>query len=332
MGVGKVVSFLAGGFVAIASLLVPAEIFLRCFPPRDIEPFLQETSSLTGPWNPHQAFGATYASTEEFQSEYRQRWSQVLQARSSSTPVWALFGNSFIQMKGMLADTLRDSVPDRVIFHLGRNELLNVRLAQIEILLQDGLRPERFVIALMPVDLIALGEQPLDTIQVTRNGGYAYRPRLPTGVGGSLLDSSRLALTAWLRTGLHVGNPSFDRHRLYEGVHPILANDVRSMFAYLAEALHRASTPATILLIPAYHQIAAGAPFQFQDDLAPIFAELGYDVLDPRAAFRVDDPESLFLPDRHFNDKGNAILARELLAHIGYSVPPRLAGQGEPRQ
>lgn len=332
MGVRGVTGFLLGFVVALAGLLGPAEIFLRQFPPSDIEAFLGESSSLSGPWKTHEAFGVTYADLDRFAFEYRPRWGQTLQACTSSKPVWALFGNSFIHMKGMLADTLREQISDRVIFNLGRNELINVRLAQIELLLEQGLRPERIIIELMPVDLVQLGEQPLGSIHVTSQGGWTYRPRLPNGIPESVFSSSRLALTAWLRTGRHVGNPAFDRHKLYEGVDPVLANDVRTMFAHLATVLQREGTPTTILLIPAYHQIAAGAPYTFQDTLGPLFAELGFDVLDPRSAFHVSDPESLFLPDLHFNEKGNAILARELLQHIGYLSQPRMASQGGARQ
>jgi hypothetical protein len=72
-----------------------------------------------------------------------------------------------------------------------------------------------------------------------------------------------------------------------------------------------------VLLIPAYHQVSAGARFGFQDALAPAFRELGLDTFDPRAAFLAQpDKPGLFIPDLHFSARGNRLLLDELLAHL----------------
>ena len=67
--------------------------------------------------------------------------------------------------------------------------------------LDNGLRPERIFVELMPVDTLGLGTQPLQTIHVTPQGALTYKPRLPGGPADWFIAHSRVALTAWVRAG-----------------------------------------------------------------------------------------------------------------------------------
>lgn len=168
-----------GALAAAIVLAGVSELYLQVFPPQDYLTFLGEASPLTGNFTAHPVFGATYRSWEAFCAENAERMRPFLPPApiDDASPIWAFFGNSFVQAPGMLADRARGRVHDRRIFSLGRNEDLFVRLAQIEMLLEHGMRPERIFIALMPVDLLLLGAQPLATIHVTAKGAVtAFLP------------------------------------------------------------------------------------------------------------------------------------------------------------
>jgi hypothetical protein len=116
---------------------------------------------------------------------------------------------------------------------------------------------------------------------------------------------------------LQRGNPHFSRGALSHDVAAPLLGDLRHLFGNLARLTHERNIPATIVLIPSYSQAVDGADFGFQDRLASLFRELGYDVFDPRDAFRRQPhPAELYLPDRHLTPAGNRLLLAELLAHV----------------
>jgi hypothetical protein len=318
--------------LAAGLLLVLAEGYLRLFPPRDLHQFLGEESPLTDVWKADPDFGVTYRDWDAFAAQNAERLAPYLPLKNNpdARPTWAFFGNSFVQAPGMLADHARARVTDHRIFNLGRNELLQVRFAQVKLLLEHGLEPERIFVTLMPPDLLLLGPHPLQTMHVTARGAITYTPRPQLPAVDWLVRHSRLALTALVRSKRHQGNPRFNGKRLYEHIDPILLADLRYLFGNLAKITRAHNSPVTVILIPGYHQIARGDSFNFQDTLAPMFRELGFDVHDPREVFcSHPDPESLFIPDRHFNDAGNKILLNDLLRHLkslgkgGYPVTDR---------
>jgi hypothetical protein len=336
--------FLLGAVSAVVLLTGLAEAYLRLFPPGDLHPYLGEQSPLTGPFVPDDDFAVGYRSWDAFAADNAdglrdfgpldtsptcQRGEEEslagasglcagpLDASPGDRPVWAFFGNSFVQAPGMLGDTARARLRDHRIFYLGKNERPEVRLAQIKLLLEHGLEIEHLFLVVMPPDLLVLGDQPLATYRVTSRGAITYQPRLPAGPAGWLATHSRLALTAWCRTGLQRGNPHFSRSALSHDVHEPLLGDLRRLFGNLARLLAEHHVPATIILIPGYSQAVDGADCGFQDRLASLFRDQGYDVLDPRDAFRrFPHPADLYLPDRHLTPAGNRLLLDELLAHV----------------
>jgi hypothetical protein len=308
-----------GAGLAVALLASLAEGYLRCFPPKDFDIFAGEASPLTGVFAPDEDFGVAYRSWQAFCEDNAQRIRSYLPLQTSTTsrPTWAFFGNSFFQAPGMLGDAAREALPDHCIFYLGRNEPLCVRLAQIKLLLENGLRPERVFLAVMPVDMISLGPQPLASLHVTARGALTYRPRLPEGPAGWLVDHCDLARLAWYRTGRQVGNPQFRTAALTSSLDPVLATDLQKLFGKLAHLARQHHVPVTMVFIPGYYQVLRGEGFAFQDALTAMCRAQGYDVFDPRSAFlAAPDGPSLFLPDKHLTPRGNQLLLHELLVHV----------------
>lgn len=317
-------SFLAGFVLASGLLVCLAEGYARFFPPVDLYPFLGEQSPARGIYAPDPDFRVTYRSWDAFHADNAARLDLYLPfGKFANGPkLWAMFGNSFIQAPGMLADHARILAPDHCIFNLARNENFLIRLAQIKLLLEAGMQPERIFIELMPVDLAVLGEQPLTTVRVTRKGALGYEPALPRGALGPLVGHSRLAFTAWTRTGRHKGNRQFERRTLYQGVPPRLYADVAELFGNLAQLVQSRGIPVTILLIPSFDQVVGGASYGFQNQLGALFRDLGYDVIDPRDAFhQASDRAALYIPDKHLSNAGNILLMSAIYAHLrGYHL------------
>ncbi len=311
--------FTLGVALAAVLMLALAETYLRLFPPRDLHPYLGESSPLTGLYAPDPDFAVTYRSWDAFATDNAEHLAPHLPLADhpDRRPVWAFFGNSFVQAPGMLADTARATLPGRRIFHLGRNEVLFVRFAQVKLLLENGFKPERVFVLIMPLDLGATGSQPLDTIRVNSQGAMIYEPRYPDGPLGWLVRCSRTAFTAWARAGRHRGNPSFHVRTLCRTPHERLLDDARQLFGNLARITRAKGVPVTVLLVPAHEQIMGQEGFGLQDALAPLLRQQGLDVCDVREAFvNAPDRPGLFLPDKHFNERGNRLLLSELLKHL----------------
>lgn len=327
----------AGGVLAALGLtLGPAEVFLRACPPADIDPYLGDASTLTGPFAADAELGVRYRDFEAFRldRDHAATLARFGWPRASATPTWALFGNSFVHASGMLADTLRASVPDRVIFQLGHNEILPVRVAQIETLLDAGLRPEHLVFEMMPIDVVPLCQHSLDDYYISKQGGITHRPEPFAGPLGSWLGQTRLGLVASARAGWQKNAYASCYRQLHDAIHPEVAKDLARLFQRLGQITRRHSVPATVLLIPACDQAIGKASFGFQDDLRPIVEAAGLLVLDPRAEFiKVARPTDLYIPrDYHLTPAGNALLAQEVRRHIaGVAALARQPGKAEAR-
>jgi hypothetical protein len=310
------VRFTCGFLTAVAALLGAAELHLRSWPPEDLKPFLGDRSPAVGAFVADPDFGYTLRSFAELRARYSGRLEGLVES-ADARPLWAFFGNSFVQAPGMLADTARAKLRERRIFHLGRNEPLELEVAEAAMLLDNGLRPERLFVLLMPVDCLLLGPRPLSTIRITRTGALGYRVRRPPLGLGWLIDRSRVAMAAWVRSGRHVGNPSFRRRRLLADPGATLLADLRRLVGGLARAAGRHHVPVTLILVPAYEQIRGDAPFEFQNAVKSLFRPDEIDVFDARAAFLApaDDPD-LFLPDKHFTSRGNELLLDALVQHV----------------
>jgi hypothetical protein len=330
LSMSRRLSFFLGAALSLAAASGAAEAFLRLFPPEPQWLGVAEQWSHPGLYERDDDFAVTYRSWPAFRAYSGESLERFLPF-GGAAPLWAVFGNSFVQAPGMLADTLRARAAGREVFHLGRNEHLALRLAQIDLLLENGLRPERVLVALAPVDLLYLGEQPLHTLSVAEDGTLTYTPRWPDGALGEVVRRSAIARAAWLKVGRHRGNPDFRPAAVQRRIDaPILA-DLRRLFGGLARRARSRGVAVTIVLIPVHEQIVERRGFLFQEVLGPMLRQLGYDVFDPRRAFQdEDDPAGLYAADKHLSPRGNDLLASELLAYLGYGAAPATARTSPP--
>lgn len=308
----RFVAGLAAGF--LLSLLL-GEMITRLRSPDDLQPFLGENSSLTGIYRPDPDLGVDYRSLEDFRSLYTARLKELEDPRRPQR-IWAWFGNSFVQAPGMLADLAQNQSPEIAMFHLRRNAEMFVHVAQIRLLLESGLKPERIILVLLPLDTASLGRQPLETIKVNRGGAITYRLRPPPAPFDALVRSSRLALLAWVRSGQHVGNPSFQPKRSTEFITPSLQKDFAAILRVLGATARKHHIPVTILLLPNREEIFGKDGYAPQDFLHERCRIEGLDCFDARNLFANEpDKLSLFLPDWHFTDKANRIILAALRSH-----------------
>ena len=143
-----------GLLVALGLALVAGELYLRITPPGDLADYLGPDSPRSGPFRPDARYGAQYRSLDALAADNPGRLDPYLPLFHHPRPprVWAFFGSSFAQAPGMLADTARQYIPNRITFNLGKNEIVPVRLAQAEFLLDAGLPVERVFLVVIPLD------------------------------------------------------------------------------------------------------------------------------------------------------------------------------------
>jgi hypothetical protein len=312
----------AGFVAAFGIVLVIGEAYARLAPPRDVREHFGLAAPKSGVYRSDPQLGADYRSFDDLRNEHAARLAE-LGPLKSATPTWLFFGNSFVQASGMMADTARRMQPDRRVFNLGRNIEIPLRAAQARHLLAVGLRPERMFFVLLPLDLIQIGKRPLSFIDVSPDGGITTRLRWPDPPWTGLVTGSRLASIAWIRSGRSDGDPTFNRHKVADDPSARVLDDLARILDHLAETSRRYSVPVTVVALPNREQVFGRAGFGFQDALRDLSRKAGFDFYDARAALlNVDDTHALFLPDWHFNERGNILLMQGLLAHLHSSEQP----------
>lgn len=308
--------FYAGVLAGFVIPLLLAEFQARVRPPTDLQQYLGEASSLTGDYRSDPALGADYRSYADFQHDYNDRLRE-LGPIDSEQSTWLWFGNSFVQAPGMLGDTSQATLPGTRMFYLKRNEPLYIRAAQARLLLQNGLRPQHLVFVILPIDVVGLGWQPISTVYVTQRGAITRRARLPPGPLGGLIDHSRLALLAWVRSGRAAALPSFHGSQVNTAMPASIASDLQAIVHVLGDASRQYHVPVTVMMLPNREQIYGKEPFGMQDAITRMCAAEGIDCFDPRDVIVNDqDKASLFLPDWHFTPRGNQMLFAALQTHF----------------
>ena len=306
----------AGFLLGLIFPLVLAEMFVRMHPPADIQEFLGDDSPLQGCYQRDPVLGADYKSYECIRQKYAVRLDE-LGSLTLPGSTWAWFGNSFVQAPGMLGDTATAAMPGTRMFYLKQNEPLYLRIAQARLLLKNGLRPQRLIFAFHPVDTLYLCRQPLSSIYVNDHGAITYRPRRQSGLSGTLMRHSRLALIPWLRSGQQVAKPSYRPHKVTSYVPTWLAADLRSFVRMLGDMSREYGTTVTVLLIPNRGQVFGEAKFALQDALSAMCREQQIDCCDVGQVFlEATEKPSLFLPDWHFSLRGNQLLWNALQTHL----------------
>lgn len=301
----------------MALTLLLGEAFTRLRLPDDLRPYLGEELRQTGIFKPDPKLGAGYQSFDQFRALYANRLA-ALGSLDSPKPTWAFFGNSFVQAPGMLGDTAQATLPEIRMFYLQRGEPLNLRVAQVTLLLENGFRPQQIIFAVLPVDTAELGRQPFASILVTSGGALTYQTRL-SGICWTdlLFRNSRLAMLGGVRSGRQAGVPSFRASQVTQFVPQTLQNDLQTIVSSLGSASRAHNIPLTFLLIPNREQIFGTAHFALQDSLIAMCRKEGIDWCDARDIFReAADKKTLFLPDWHFTPRGNQMLLAALRTHL----------------
>ncbi len=323
LGARRYLRFAAGFACGLIALLAIGEILLRLAPPADVLPYTGAASPLTGPFVPDPVLGVTYRSYEEFSSRYAGRLAD-LETENAGRPVWAMFGNSFVQAPGMLGDTAQAALADRQMFHLRLNEPIYLRVAQFRLLLENGLRPERAFFVLLPIDLYAIALDPVAALGVTPGGAISRSIRKPPLLA-PLLDHSLLALAAWIRSGRHNLLPGFRGDDVLKPLPALLTDELDALTAEIARAGRQYGVTVTMVFIPNRAQVLGAPSTVPQQAVGDAARKAGLDFVDTTAAFLgQSEPLGLFIPDWHFSARGNAVLLAAILAHLGVSP----VGQG----
>ena len=172
----RVAATVCGFVFVVCVILAFGEFYLQIAPPSDLAEYLGTNSPRTGPFKPDSRYGAQYRSLATLDADNRDLFRPVdgkldpyrhLFHNPKPPRVWAFFGSSFAQAPGMLADTNRRHVPTRTTFNLGKNEILPVRLAQAELLLDEGLPVERIFHVTIPLDGYFFALHSLEQVRVT---------------------------------------------------------------------------------------------------------------------------------------------------------------------
>lgn len=312
----KSLRFGIGLLVGLVGPLAAGELYARYQPPADVNLYLGDRSPLSGPFKPDPKLGADYRSFETLNADYQARFDE-LNAFRSQRPTWLWFGNSFVQAPGMLGDTAQAAMPDRLMVYLRRNEPLYVRAAQLRLLLARGLKPERIIFVMLPIDSLLSPQRPISSIHVNTTGAITHAPRMPPEPFASVIQNSRLAFLGWVRSGRQNADPSYRPvHSAYR-VSPFAADDLERVMSVLAQSARDHRVPITVALLPNREQINGRASFIWQDAVTGIARTNGLDVFDARHVFDgIASKLDIFVPDGHFNPYGNALVLAALRKHL----------------
>jgi hypothetical protein len=190
----------------------------------------------------------------------------------------------------------------------------------VQTLLESGLKPHRIFVVLVPVDIATIGPQPIATVTANGSGALVYRPRLPPfEFASKMINHSRVAFCAWVRTGQAKGNPDFNPKELYEYIPQRTLSDIELLFGNLAMLQRAHGVPIDIVLVPTWEQVVGNKNWSFQNRLAQTATRANLNVIDPRNDFlslSKRDRPSLYVPDKHLSASGNRRLLDAIVKHV----------------
>jgi hypothetical protein len=305
----------------LAGLLLPlfaAEYYVRLKPPEDLEPYLGDYGP-SGIYRPDPVLRVDYRSVDDYKP-YEAPKLADLKPRNTEQPTWLFFGNSFA---GGLSRSVRTRLQShRVLFFREAKDELHMRVAQLRLLLENGLKPERAFFTLIPIEAARYVIRPLDWVYVNGHGAIASKFNLPGEPINTVLEHSWLTRLAWVRTKLHLANPTFRMSRITETVPNSVVEDFRTMFDALGEVSRKYGVPVTVVTLPDRRQILADSSFALQKRLSPLIKAAGLDRFDPSEVFLAHpDKRSIFLPDWHYTPVGDDLLLNAMLKHLGQAIP-----------
>lgn len=308
--------FIGSLIAALLAVLLIGEAVARIELPKDIRLALGPDPRQPPIYKPDPQIGVDFRSFEDFSRHVGNSLTR-LGPLDMPKRTWLMFGSSFVQGVGHLADTAERALPDIRIFALRRQTELQLRAAEARLLLANGLRPERIFFVMFPIETLQIGRRPLSFIEVRPDGAMATRIRWPDEPWTAFVKNSRLATIAWIRSGRSAGDPSFDFRRVSGVPLPRVQADLSRILDHLGETSRRFNVPVTIVSVPDRDQILGRSGFGYQDTLAQLSRQAGLDYLDVRKPFvEATDKLKLFIPDWHFNERGNKLLLQALLDYM----------------
>jgi hypothetical protein len=310
----------AGVVVGLALPLVLGEAFARLRPPANIQEFLGENSPLTGIYRSDPVLGLNYRSPELYRPTEAPQLSQI--PKATAKPTWMFFGVSFAWGISKVAD--RDMPSHRILFFREANDRLNMRVQQARMILDYGIKAERLIFVLIPIEIARYTETPLSSFHINQAGALTYNVRVPPKPFDWVVSNSRLALIAWVRARRHNALPNFRLSTITENVPEIVARDFRLMFGELGKLQREKNVPVTILMLPDRRQVLSdGSNYTLQKTIASLAKEAGLDIYDPVELLRAQpDKPALYIPDWHYTDLGYRLIVEDLQRHVA-KLPKR---------
>jgi hypothetical protein len=275
--------FVVGVLIGLVAPLIFGEAYARLRPPADIQEYLGDDSPLTGIYRPDPVLGADYRSIADYRPAEAPPFAEIRPLNVPQT--WLFFGNSFARQLSVKA---REELPShRILFFREFKDRLHLRIAEARMLLKDGLAPERMIFTLIPGEIAAYVKLPLSSVYVNRGGAITYRVRMPPAPWDRIIAHSRLALMAWVRSGLYQAMPRFRPSLITEIVPEIVVADFRRLFGVLGDLSREYRVPVTVVVFPDRRQILSGdSKFAMQKMVAELGKQAALDVSEP-------DPASL---------------------------------------
>jgi hypothetical protein len=312
----------------LAGLLLPlfaAEYYVHLKPPQDLEPYLGDAAP-SGIYRPDPVLRVDYKSIDDYTPFEAPRLAD-LKPLNVEQSTWLFFGNSFA--RGLSA-SVRERLPShRILFFREAKDELHMRIAQLRLLLESGLKPERVFFTIIPIEVARYVIRPLKWVYVNRQGAISSKYNLPGEPINTVLEQSWLARLAWVRSKLHLADPTFRMSRITEAVPATAIEDFRTMFNALGEVSRKHGVPVTIVTLPDRRQILGESSFALQEQLSALIKSARLDKFDPSEDFLAySDKRAIFLPDWHYTPIGDKLLLDALLKNL--ARPESVAAEGGP--
>lgn len=313
----------------IAGLLLPlalGEAFVRLRPPENIRQFIDGDPSLKGSYKSDPVLRVGYPSPELYRPFEAPKLSEI--AKTSDRPTWTFFGVSFALG---LSNTARETMPShRILFFREANDRLNMRIPQARMIIDYGIKSDRLIFVLIPLEIARYTETPLAYFNVNAQGRIVYSVRKPPRPVDWIVDHSRLALIAWVRARRHNYLPNFRLNSIIENVPDTVEQDFRVMFGELGKLSRDKGVPVTVVMLPDRRQVLFdGSNYRLQTVMRSLAENAGLDYYDPVQLLRAQpDRAALYVPDWHYTDMGYKLVLEGLKQHIEKRAAPGKASGG----
>lgn len=305
---------IAGVVTGMILPLALGEAFMHLRPPQNVRAFLDGDPALKGAYKKDPVLRMNYRSPELYVPAETPKLAQI--AKTSDKPTWIFFGVSFGWGTYDAAAKLMPS--HRMLFFREINDRLNMRIQQARMILDYGIKTERLVFVLIPLEIARYTETPLSYFDVNEKGAVVYSVRKPPKPFDWVIGQSRLALVGWVRARRHNALPNFRLSTITENFPETVRNDFRVMFGELGKLSREKGVAVTVVVLPDRRQVLYdGSNHAMQNALAAIAKESGIDIYDPLEILRAQpDRWALFVPDWHYTDLGYGLVAQGLRDHI----------------